>query len=158
MIFSEDNYKFMFAALQEAEKAFDADEVPIGAVIVYKNKITPDYTYFKNLIDNEPNYSTLLKYRILLKDFIKTNEKKCVKAVGKYKFKYHSKKYELELPDENGIIDGLYSFTDTANTVNTIDTINNTISVLNKLYEAVYDLSEEMYKLVDKLCSTSDLC
>jgi len=39
MIFSEDNYKFMFAALQEAEKAFDADEVPIGAVIVYKNKI-----------------------------------------------------------------------------------------------------------------------
>lgn len=39
MIFSEDNYKFMFAALQEAEKAFDADEVPIGAVIVYENKI-----------------------------------------------------------------------------------------------------------------------
>ena len=39
MIFSEDNYKFMFTALQEAEKALEAGEVPVGAVIVYKNKI-----------------------------------------------------------------------------------------------------------------------
>ncbi len=39
MIFSEDTYKFMFAALQEAEKALEAGEVPVGAVIVYKNKI-----------------------------------------------------------------------------------------------------------------------
>lgn len=39
MIFSEDNYKFMFTALQEAERALDADEVPVGAVIVYENKI-----------------------------------------------------------------------------------------------------------------------
>lgn len=39
MIFSELNYKFMFNALEEAEKALDQDEVPIGAVIVHKNKI-----------------------------------------------------------------------------------------------------------------------
>ncbi len=39
MIFSEDNYKFMFAALQEAEKAIELDEVPVGAVVVYENKI-----------------------------------------------------------------------------------------------------------------------
>lgn len=39
MIFSEDNYKFMFAALQEAEKALDSDEVPVGAVVVFENKI-----------------------------------------------------------------------------------------------------------------------
>lgn len=39
MIFSEDNYKFMFAALQEAEKAFESGEVPVGAVIVHENKI-----------------------------------------------------------------------------------------------------------------------
>ena len=39
MIFSEDNYKFMFAALQEAEKAFEIDEVPVGAVVVHENKI-----------------------------------------------------------------------------------------------------------------------
>lgn len=39
MIFSEDNYKFMFAALQEAELAFEEDETPIGAVVVFKNKI-----------------------------------------------------------------------------------------------------------------------
>ena len=39
MIFSEDNYKFMFAALQEAEKALEANEVPVGAVVVYENKI-----------------------------------------------------------------------------------------------------------------------
>ena len=39
MIFSEDNYKFMFAALQEAEKALEIDEVPVGAVVVHENKI-----------------------------------------------------------------------------------------------------------------------
>ncbi|KPK33173.1 MAG: hypothetical protein AMS24_02025 [Chlamydiae bacterium SM23_39] len=30
---------FMYMALKEAEKAFEEDEVPIGAVLVYKNKI-----------------------------------------------------------------------------------------------------------------------
>ena len=39
MIFPEHVYKNMFAALQEAEKAFKLDEVPIGAVVVYQNKI-----------------------------------------------------------------------------------------------------------------------
>ena len=39
MIFSEDNYKFMFAALQEAEKALEIDEVPVGAVVVHENRI-----------------------------------------------------------------------------------------------------------------------
>jgi tRNA(adenine34) deaminase len=39
MLFEEHIYKFMYAALQEAEKAFDADEVPVGAVVVFKNKI-----------------------------------------------------------------------------------------------------------------------
>ncbi len=39
MIFPEHVYKFMFAALNEAEKAFEQDEVPIGAVVVHQNKI-----------------------------------------------------------------------------------------------------------------------
>ncbi|MBK7106471.1 MAG: nucleoside deaminase [Ignavibacteriae bacterium] len=39
MLFPETVYKFMYSALQEAELAFDKDEVPIGAVVVYKNKI-----------------------------------------------------------------------------------------------------------------------
>jgi tRNA(adenine34) deaminase len=39
MIFNEDTYRFMFAALQEAEKALEENEVPIGAVIVKNNKI-----------------------------------------------------------------------------------------------------------------------
>ncbi len=39
MQFSEEIYRYMFAALQEAEKAYEEDEVPVGAVIVYKNKI-----------------------------------------------------------------------------------------------------------------------
>lgn len=39
MLFSEEQYRFMYAALQEAEKAFDEDEVPVGAVVVHKNKI-----------------------------------------------------------------------------------------------------------------------
>lgn len=34
----KDNF-FMLEALKEAKKAFDADEVPVGAVIVYENKI-----------------------------------------------------------------------------------------------------------------------
>ncbi len=39
MIFNEENYRFMYAALQEAEKAFEEEEIPIGAVVVYQNKI-----------------------------------------------------------------------------------------------------------------------
>jgi len=39
MIFPEHVYKNMFAALQEAERAFELNEVPIGAVVVYQNKI-----------------------------------------------------------------------------------------------------------------------
>ena len=39
MIFNEETYKFMFAALQEAEKAFEEKEVPVGAVVVKKNRI-----------------------------------------------------------------------------------------------------------------------
>ena len=39
MIFSEDTYRFMYAALQEAEKALDDLEVPVGAVVVRNNKI-----------------------------------------------------------------------------------------------------------------------
>lgn len=36
---NQQKYKFMKAALKEAEKASQKDEVPVGAVIVYKNKI-----------------------------------------------------------------------------------------------------------------------
>jgi tRNA(adenine34) deaminase len=39
MLFTEDTYRFMFAALQEAEKALEDNEVPIGAVVVKDNKI-----------------------------------------------------------------------------------------------------------------------
>lgn len=39
MIFSEEKYQFMYAALQEALKAFEDDEVPVGAVVVHQNKI-----------------------------------------------------------------------------------------------------------------------
>ena len=39
MIFSEETYRFMFAALQEAEKAFEEKEIPVGAVVVKDNKI-----------------------------------------------------------------------------------------------------------------------
>jgi tRNA(adenine34) deaminase len=39
MIFDEQKYRFMFAALQEAEKALEENEVPVGAVIVKDNKI-----------------------------------------------------------------------------------------------------------------------
>jgi len=38
-MFSEEVYKFMFAALQEAEKALAENEVPVGAVVVKDNKI-----------------------------------------------------------------------------------------------------------------------
>ncbi|NJD22071.1 MAG: nucleoside deaminase [Melioribacter sp.] len=39
MLFQEHVYKFMYAALQEAEKAAESNEVPIGAVVVHQNKI-----------------------------------------------------------------------------------------------------------------------
>ncbi|MDH7605649.1 MAG: tRNA adenosine(34) deaminase TadA [Melioribacter sp.] len=39
MLFPEYVYKFMYSALQEAQRAFEENEVPIGAVIVYQDKI-----------------------------------------------------------------------------------------------------------------------
>jgi tRNA(adenine34) deaminase len=39
MIFSEKTYRFMYAALQEAEYAFKENEVPVGAVVIKDNKI-----------------------------------------------------------------------------------------------------------------------
>ncbi len=39
MLFPEHIYKFMHAALTEAERAFESNEVPIGAVVVHQNKI-----------------------------------------------------------------------------------------------------------------------
>lgn len=39
MILDELKYRFMSAALQEAGKALEQDEVPIGAVVVFENKI-----------------------------------------------------------------------------------------------------------------------
>ena len=39
MLFTEETYKYMYAALQEAEQALLEEEVPVGAVIVHKNKI-----------------------------------------------------------------------------------------------------------------------
>ncbi len=39
MIFSEKTYQFMYAALQEAEKALDYNEVPIGAIVVKDEKM-----------------------------------------------------------------------------------------------------------------------
>lgn len=39
MLFEENIYRFMYAALQEAEYAMENDEVPVGAVVVFQNKI-----------------------------------------------------------------------------------------------------------------------
>ncbi len=39
MIFDQQKFNFIRAALKEAEKAFEKNEVPIGAVITYENKI-----------------------------------------------------------------------------------------------------------------------
>jgi tRNA(adenine34) deaminase len=39
MLFDEQVYRFMYAALAEAEKALEVNEVPIGAVVVHENKI-----------------------------------------------------------------------------------------------------------------------
>jgi tRNA(adenine34) deaminase len=39
MLFNEDIYKFMYSALKEAEDALIANEVPVGAVVVYNNAI-----------------------------------------------------------------------------------------------------------------------
>lgn len=39
MLFSEDTYRFMYAALSEAEQALEENEIPIGAVVVHNNRI-----------------------------------------------------------------------------------------------------------------------
>ena len=38
-MFPEETYRLMYSALQEAEKALEEGEVPVGAVVVHKNRI-----------------------------------------------------------------------------------------------------------------------
>ena len=52
MLFSEEKYRFMYAALQEAEKAFEDEEVAVGAVVVHKNIIIGrGYNHIEKLND-----------------------------------------------------------------------------------------------------------
>lgn len=53
MIFSENDYRFMYSALQEAEQAFVEEEVPVGCVIVHEEKII-GRGYNQNLRLNDP--------------------------------------------------------------------------------------------------------
>lgn len=39
MIFSEENYRFMYTALELAQQAFDENEVPVGALVVKNGAI-----------------------------------------------------------------------------------------------------------------------
>jgi len=39
MQFNDSVYKFMYAALQEADNALENNDIPVGAVIVFENKI-----------------------------------------------------------------------------------------------------------------------
>ncbi len=39
MIFDETKYRFMAAAIKEAENALENNEVPVGAVVIFENKI-----------------------------------------------------------------------------------------------------------------------
>src|SRR3990172_12342555 len=39
MLASEETTKYMKAALKEAVKAFDKDEVPVGAIVVHNNQV-----------------------------------------------------------------------------------------------------------------------
>jgi len=39
MLFSEDSLKYMQSALKEALKAFEKDEIPVGAVVVHNNQV-----------------------------------------------------------------------------------------------------------------------
>jgi tRNA(adenine34) deaminase len=39
VLFSEDKYHFMYEALKESVKAFNVNEVPVGAVVVHNNRV-----------------------------------------------------------------------------------------------------------------------
>ncbi|MCA0388538.1 MAG: tRNA adenosine(34) deaminase TadA [Bacteroidetes bacterium] len=53
MIFSEDDYRFMYAALQEASLALEEEEVPVGCVVVHDNRII-GRGYNQNIKLNDP--------------------------------------------------------------------------------------------------------
>lgn len=52
LLFEEVHYKYMFRALQEAEKAAEAGDVPVGAIIVKSGRIIgTGYNQMKSLSD-----------------------------------------------------------------------------------------------------------
>lgn len=138
---------------------------------MYQNKIITNYSYINDMTENNLTYDDLLKYRLLLSDKVKTNDKMGVEASGKYKFKYCAKEYEVKLPDpshpstkidpkEQGVVNGLFSFADTIDNYLTVSegkiAIKNSEEVIARLGNAVGNMSTDLCNLIHTLCKTSD--
>ena len=150
------------------------DAIPDGSTLypvwyyLYNNQISQNYTYMIGLIGSI-TYSELLDYRVLLKDDICMQNRKSVEANGKYKFTYMKDTCVITLPDPNdplnnisekqqGVIDGFFSFTDSLDSYTTIEegtiATNNTLVVLNKLYDLLCMFIKEFKKIKADLCCT----
>ncbi len=91
MLFNEDNYKFMFAALKEAEYSLEEDEVPIGAVVVYNNRIIgKGHNQVENLSDATAHAEIIaitaasnhLKNKVLSECDIYVTIEPCIMCIG----------------------------------------------------------------------------
>ena len=91
MLFNEENYKFMFTALKEAELAYEEDEVPIGAVAVHNNKIIgKGYNQVEKLKDSTAHAEILaltaasnhLKDKVLSECDLYVTVEPCLMCIG----------------------------------------------------------------------------
>jgi len=126
-----------------------------------KNKIvTTNYSFIIEELGGNLTYNDILDKKLLIDGCFEECDRKSVPDLGKYKFTYKCDDSELIfpsiLPEEQGVIDCVYSFEDSiweySDKEIIISTINNTLAVLEQLsdYLELYlsDFCEKINKLV----------
>lgn len=136
---------------------------PLYPVWYFKNNktVTSDYSYIIEQLGGNLTYDDILDKKLLIDGCFEECDRKSVPDLSKYKFTYKCDESELTLPNvmpqEQGVIDCIYSFEESIWKYNDketiIVTINNTLKVLEQLSDYLELYLSEFCDKVNKLIS-----
>lgn len=127
----------MFAALKEAEYSLEEDEVPIGAVVVYENKIIgKGHNQVENLCDPTAHAEILaitaasnhLKNKVLSKCDIYVTIEPCIMCIGAITLAKIRNLYFSAYEPKTGACGSVYNIPDE-------NKINHKVNIFSGIYE-----------------------
>lgn len=137
MLFDEDNYKFMFAALKEAEYSLEKDEVPVGAVVVFNNRIIgKGHNQVENLSDSTAHAeiiaitaaSNFLKTKVLSECDIYVTIEPCIMCIGAITLSKIRNLYFSAYEPKTGCCGSVYNIPDE-------NKFNHKVNIFSGIYE-----------------------